>query len=66
MSENNRQLAQRWFEEMWNQRNAAVIDEILHADACGHMQGVETRGHDEFRKAREWVLDAFPDFNLEV
>ena len=40
MSE-NRQLAKRWFEEMWNQRNAVVIDEMLHPDACGHMQGVD-------------------------
>jgi steroid delta-isomerase-like uncharacterized protein len=66
MSEKNRQMAKRWFEEMWNQRNAAVIDEMLHPDACGHMQGVETRGHEDFRKVREGLLDALPDLHLEV
>lgn len=66
MSDDNRLLAKRWFQEMWNQRNAAVIDDILHADARGHMQGFETRGHADFRKVRADLLDAFPDFHLEV
>ena len=66
MSEQNRTLARRWFEEVWNQRNVDTVHELLHADAVGHMEGFETRGHDEFKKVRAGLLDAFPDMRLIV
>ena len=62
----NRHLAKRWFEEVWNQRRAETIDEILHADARGHMEGFETRGHADFKNVRAGLLEAFPDFSIVV
>jgi steroid delta-isomerase-like uncharacterized protein len=66
MSEQNRTLARRWFEEVWNQRNVDTVHEILDAEAIGHMEGFETRGHDDFKKVRAGLLDAFPDMNIDV
>ena len=66
MSEHNRALARRWFDEVWNQRNTATVDELLHPEAIGHMEGVETRGHDDFKKVRAGILDAFPDLDVVV
>ena len=33
MSEQNKALVQRWFEEVWNKRRAAAIDERLIDEA---------------------------------
>jgi len=66
MSQHHRQLAQRWFEDVWNRRIDASIDELLHPDARGHMEGFETKGVEEFRNVRATFLEAFPDFRLDV
>ena len=66
MSETNRALAKRWFQEVWNDRKADTIDELLSADAIGHMEGMETRGTADFKKVREGLLDAFPDLRVIV
>ena len=66
MSESNRALARRWFQEVWNDRRTETIDEILSAEAIGHMEGMETRGTADFKKVREGLLEAFPDFRIIV
>jgi steroid delta-isomerase-like uncharacterized protein len=67
MSDSNRALSRRWFEEVWNQRKVDTIDELLHPEATGHMEGpVEVRGRDDFKKVRAQLLDAFPDIHLHV
>jgi steroid delta-isomerase-like uncharacterized protein len=66
MSEHNRTLARRWFQEVWNDRREATIDELLHEDARGHMEGFETRGPADFKAVRAGLLDAFPDLHLDV
>ena len=49
MKEENRALAIRWFEKVWNERHEATIDEIMSPDAIGHMEGIEVRGRDGFK-----------------
>jgi steroid delta-isomerase-like uncharacterized protein len=66
MSDTNRQLAQRWFEEVWNTRNAKVVDELLSQDSVGHMEGGDVRGRTEFHAVRNTLLDAFPDLRITV
>ena len=36
MSEENKALIQRWFEEVWNQGNSKTIDELLAEDGVIH------------------------------
>jgi steroid delta-isomerase-like uncharacterized protein len=62
----NAALARRWFDEIWNERRDATVQEILHPNAVGHLEGLVTRGLDEFFAARAYVLDAFPDFHMTV
>jgi len=66
MSEANRSLAKRWFQEVWNQRRAETVDELLPAHAVGHMEGTEIRGPGQFKAIRAALLDAFPDFHIVV
>ena len=62
----NAALARRWFEEVWNDRRDATVEELMHSDAVGHMEGLEIRGPLEFLSARGTLLQAFPDLRVEV
>jgi steroid delta-isomerase-like uncharacterized protein len=66
MAEDLNGLARRWFEENWNQRREAVVDEMLAADAVGHMEGTETHGRGDFKAVRAALLGAFPDLRIVV
>ena len=67
MSEQNRTLAKRWFEEVWNQRNVATVHELLtDCSACrsetGELKGAQaflTQGYEPF-------IAAFPDLTIDV
>jgi hypothetical protein len=49
-----RELARRWFEEVWNARRDASIDELLSADSYGHTERGEYKGPDGDRAAVRW------------
>ena len=36
MSEQNKALAKRWFEEVWNQGRESTIDELFHPQGKAH------------------------------
>lgn len=63
---NNAALARRWFEEVWNERRDATVEELMHSDAVGHMEGLEVKGPSEFLSARATLLQAFPDLRVHV
>jgi predicted ester cyclase len=66
MSEINRTLAIRWFEEVWNRRLEATIDELMAPHCVGHMEGIEIKGPNEFKQVRSALITAFPDLNITV
>ena len=67
MSESsNTALARRWFDEVWNKRHDATVRELLRPNAVGHLEGLVTRGVDEFFTARSFLLGAFPDLHVLV
>jgi predicted ester cyclase len=66
MSEENRRLAIRWFDEVWNARREAIIDEVMTPDSIGHMEGMDVLGPVEFKTARAALLTAFPDLRVTV
>lgn len=39
----NSALARRWFDEVWNDRRDATVDEPMHSEAVGHMEGWRSR-----------------------
>jgi steroid delta-isomerase-like uncharacterized protein len=67
MSQDNIAIARRWFEEVWNQRRAETIDELLAEDSVCHADDGPIRGPQEFRD-RQHVpfLGAFPDVRVAV
>lgn len=68
MSEENKALLHRWFEEVWNKGRAEAIDELFAEDGIANGLADETgkplRGPSSFKAFHQKFRDAFPD--LEV
>ena len=68
MSEENRALIHRWFEEVWNKGRAEAIDELFAeegiANGLADESGAPLRGPAGFKPFFQKFRDAFP--NIEV
>src|ERR1700758_2895018 len=64
-TERNRELAKRWFREVWNERKADTIDEIFSDNAIGHTENGD-QNREQFKTGREQLLNAFPDMKVEI
>lgn len=62
----NAALVRRWFDEVWNQRRDATMQELLDPNAIGHLEGLVTHGVKEFAAARSMLLEAFPDIRVHA
>ena len=70
MSEENKALVRRWFEEVWNKGRAEAIDELFAADGVAHglagESGQDLRGPQDFHPFHESFRAAFPDIEVVV
>jgi steroid delta-isomerase-like uncharacterized protein len=67
MSPDYAALVRRWFEEVWNQRRAQTVDELLTAESVCHLEDGDITGPQEFRqRVVEPFLAAFPDLRVTV
>lgn len=69
MSEENKALIRRWFEEVWNNGREEAIDEMLAADGVAHGLGEPgdvLRGAEGFRPLFHTFRGAFPDIHVTV
>jgi steroid delta-isomerase-like uncharacterized protein len=66
MSDANRALAERWFQEVWNQRRTESVYEMLSAECHGHLEGQDIIGPDQFQAVRAELLKALPDMKIQV
>jgi steroid delta-isomerase-like uncharacterized protein len=70
MSEENKALVRRWFEEVWNKGRAEAIDEMFAEDGVAHglsdASGQPLRGPAGFRPFHRSFRDAFPDIEVVV
>ncbi|MCA1615645.1 MAG: ester cyclase [Acidobacteria bacterium] len=70
MSEENKALVRRWFEEVWNKGRAEAIDELFAADGTAHgladAGGEPLRGPAGFKPFFQRFRDAFPDIEVTV
>ena len=70
MSEENKQLLRRWFEEVWNKGRADAIEELF--DANGIAYGLSDdpsnpiKGPRDFRPFHTLFRDAFPNMMIVV
>jgi steroid delta-isomerase-like uncharacterized protein len=61
-----REIGRRWFEEVWNARRDATIDELMSDDSLGHVENGEYRGPAGFREMQAVFLGALPDVRIEI
>jgi len=69
MSEQNKAMMRRWFQEVWNEGQEAVIDELLAVDAAGHGLGDQEptlTGPAEFKPFVRNLRGALPDIHFKV
>jgi steroid delta-isomerase-like uncharacterized protein len=69
MSEANKQLARRWFEEVWNQKNEAAIDTMYSPECLNHGfpdSDSALQGPEAFKVVYRNFRGAFPDLHVTV
>ena len=73
MSEANKQLVRRHFEEIFNRKNHAVADELMaeeyleHAVApFGQAEPGRVNGPMAMRQTAQWLLAQFPDLHMTI
>jgi steroid delta-isomerase-like uncharacterized protein len=70
MSEKNKALIRRWFEEVWNQGRAGAISELLAEDGIVHGLSEDAanplRGPAGFLPFHAQFREAFPDIEVVV
>lgn len=62
--ESNKQLVVRWFEEVWNNSNRAVISELLHEHGIIHDGARDLRGPGEFFVFYDDLRSQFTNFHI--
>jgi steroid delta-isomerase-like uncharacterized protein len=69
MSEENKELIKRWFEQVWNQKSEAAIDAMFPPDAkCYGFPDPESMlaGPEDFKTIHRNFCGAFPDLTVRV
>jgi steroid delta-isomerase-like uncharacterized protein len=69
MSEENKALVRRWFEEVWNRGRAEAIDEMFAEDGVAYGLAGDAgslRGPAAFRPFHRSFREAFPDIEVVV
>ena len=62
-----REVGIRWFNEVWNDRKAELIPELMAQDAVGHLEGGRTvTGPEEFTAFHSAMFAAIPDMKFEI
>jgi predicted ester cyclase len=64
MSEENKALVRRAWDEVYNQRNLDFIDEVFVADVIVHEPDRELHGPEQVKRYNAAYLEAFPDLTV--
>ena len=65
-SETNKAMIRRLFEEVYNRRDVAAMDEFMAPDFCNHNASFQVRGLEQVKRAAAAQLDAYPDFHTTI
>ena len=70
MSEENKALLRRWFDEVWNKGRAEAIDELFAADGVAHGlsddENSPMKGPADFKPFHTTFRGAFPEITVEI
>jgi predicted SnoaL-like aldol condensation-catalyzing enzyme len=64
ITDQNKQLGIRWFDEVWNKGRREVIHEMLTKDCIIHDGAVKFRGPEEFARFHDGLQAAFTNFKM--
>ena len=64
--EANKEVARRFFEEMWNNRNLDIVEELISADMQGHAPTGEFTGYEGERQTILGTVEALPDLVVTI
>ena len=69
-AEDNKAMHRRVYEEIWNQKNPALIDEVISDDYIYHLPASvpvnDPRGPEGYKDIFHLFINAFPDVNLHI
>lgn len=65
-AEDNKAIVRRFYEEVFNQRNLAVVDELCTTNHLFHNPPTTLRGREEFKQLLSVYITAFPDARFTV
>jgi predicted ester cyclase len=66
MEERGSTFTDRWFAEVWNKGNAAVIDEMMDENVIIHGLGLDGSGIEPFKLFYKEFIDNFRDIHVAV
>lgn len=66
MSEANKQVVRRWFDEVWNKQKREAIAELLNEDSIVHEGADEARGPDGFYAFYDRMQAGFSSIHVTV
>ncbi|HEX6719216.1 MAG TPA: ester cyclase [Pyrinomonadaceae bacterium] len=70
MSEENKQLVRRWFEEVWNKGRADAIDEMFDENGIAHGLSDDPvkpiKGPENFKPFHAMFREAFPNMKIVI
>ena len=66
MSEANKELAKRWFEEVWNKRRREAIDEMLSPNTVIYEGGEQIIGPEGFRPFFDRMAASFSEMRITI
>jgi predicted ester cyclase len=66
MRNSNTEIAYRWYNEVWNERKAQTIHELLAPEAVAHLTSGNTTGPDEFKLFWDQLTGAFSEIHLTI
>src|SRR5436309_2871731 len=67
MTRDNKALVCKWFEEVWNERRADLIDDMMDVNCLAHGLGdTPIRGTEQFQAFHQKFCGAFQDLKVVV
>ncbi len=65
-TEENKALVHRGIEEIWNQKNLAILDELAAPDFVCHNPTMTTQGLEQYKQLVTMYFTAFPDLHITI
>ena len=65
-TEDNKALVRRFYEEVFNQRNLALVDQLFTTNHMFHNPPTTLHGREEFKQLLSVYITAFPDARFTV